>query len=266
MPLPRKIAPRPKSFNCPQCGAPVDVRVPARAMSVVCPSCGSILDTSTPTVSLLHAYQQKARITPRIPLGKRAVLQGVKGEVVGFMRRSASSEGEFFHWDEYLIYNPYYGYRFLAETVTGWTLTQLTTAVPRHPREYKNGVVHDRRHYALSEWYDAKVTYVLGEFYWQVEIGETVTCYDFGTGSLLLVGEVMPDEYTWAIGRKIDAAEVWRAFGLDSETPDYEEEAGDVEAASNPWVTAIVIVVVIVVILVLISSDVDIGGSFFGGK
>lgn len=265
MPLPRKTVPRPRSFNCTQCGGPISLRLPERAMSVVCPKCGSILDTSTPTVALLHAYQKNVTESPRIPLGTRATFRGVKSEVVGYMRRRGHADGESFTWTEYLLYNPYYGYRFLSETVVGWTFADLTTAVPQAPAHYTNGVLIGRDHYAVSESYDAEVLFVLGEFYWQVAVGERTACSEFKSGSRLLVGETTDDEYTWAAGRYVSATEVWKAFGLPDSPPDYESEAGDPEVASSPVAVFIVIALVLLALWVIFMMD-DENGSFFGGK
>ncbi len=49
-----------------------------------------------------------------------ATLAGTPWEVVGYQARSNPAEG--WTWDEYLLFNPYRGFRFLAHDDEGWTL------------------------------------------------------------------------------------------------------------------------------------------------
>lgn len=268
MPPPRKAAPRPRSFNCPKCAGPVAVRYPERAKSVVCPRCRSILDTSTPQVRLMKEYAQKLTIKPQIPLGARGKLRGIDSEVVGFLRRGGTSEGYRFHWDEYLLYNPYTGYRFLAETSQGWQITSMTNEIPRHPSEYPIRVQLGGRTFWFSEAYTAYVQFVLGEFYWQVEIGEKVRCIDYKEGPNLLMAEVMADEYIWSSGSAIPAKEVWEAFRLPGLPRTYpqirEEESGS--PSLGTWI-AIIVVIIIIIIMKLLDVGGEGGrGGFFGGK
>ena len=271
MSLARKTVPRPASFKCPQCGGSVNVRHPERAMSVVCPYCGSILDTSTPQVHLVQQYANKMTLKPRIALGARVRLRGIDSEVVGFMRRAGSVEGYAFHWDEYLLYNPFLGYRFLAETQTGWQVTGMTNEVPRPPSEYPGGIVLGGRTYRLVESYTARVSFVLGEFYWQVSVGETVRCIDFKSRPSMVMAEVTEEEYIWSSGTELSAAEVWAAFALPGTPPAYSEPEDDDSIGMHSPGSVIAIIALILIVVILFSLDgcelSSGGGSFsFGGK
>ncbi len=271
MALSRKTVPRPGSFKCPQCGGPVTLRHPERSMSVVCPNCQSVLDTSTPQVHLVQQYANKIKLKPRIPLGARAKLRGIESEVVGFMRRGGSVEGYAFHWDEYLLYNPFLGYRFLAETQTGWQLTAMTNEVPRPPSEHPGEVVVGGRSHRLVETYTARVSFVLGEFYWQVSVGEAVRCIDYKDRPSMVMAEVTEEEYIWSSGTELPAAEVWAAFKLEGAPPAYSEpEDEGSDAKGSAALTIIVVVIILLVAVVVIFGDSDggsgSGGFFVGGK
>ncbi len=274
MPPTRSAVVRPRSFNCPKCGSGVEVHFPGRARAVVCGSCMSILDTSTPEVALLQEYASKMKRTPCIPLGTRAQFDGIPCEVVGFMVRGGRSEGYAFSWDEYLLYNPFLGYRFLAETKTGWQVTAMTNRIPPPPDEFYRGVVLDGARYRFSEVYDASVRFVLGEFYWQVQVGESVRCYDFKRGKRMIMAEAMPEEYTWAAGREVDAREVWEAFRLEGPPRSYDKP--DRESSGGPeQVPPIVVAAFVIFVILILAFGLGAGGSggsggssggFFGGK
>ena len=60
----------------------------------------------------------------------------------------------------------------------------------------------------------ARVDYVLGEFYWRVEVGEEVETADYVRPGYMLSYERNPSEASWTLSRLLDPAEVSRAFGV----------------------------------------------------
>src|SRR4051812_28505798 len=106
-----------KVFNCPNCGASVTLRALGRSLSVTCGSCGSIIDAANENYRILSKYQLNAKIQPHIPLGTRGQVKGDLWEVIGFVSRTT---GGIYAWREYLLYNPYKGYRWLTEYEGHW--------------------------------------------------------------------------------------------------------------------------------------------------
>jgi hypothetical protein len=63
-----------KGLNCPQCGAPIELRTGALAQSVACPSCAAILDARDPNLAVSSntssepdASSRPFRLAPRAP-------------------------------------------------------------------------------------------------------------------------------------------------------------------------------------------------------
>src|SRR5262245_23764963 len=103
---------KPKSLFCPNCGGPVERRGFGHTLTVVCPQCLSVLDASTPLLQILQKIEDRQRRVLSIPLGTRGRFDGVTWETIGFQARSVTSDGVMYEWEEYLLFNPYHGFRY----------------------------------------------------------------------------------------------------------------------------------------------------------
>src|SRR5207245_2566871 len=65
----------------------------------------------------------------------------------------------------------------------------------------------------------ATTTYVMGEFPWQVRVGDSVVCMDFIAPPLMLSSETTDNERTWSLGEYTTGAELWQAFQLKTQPP-----------------------------------------------
>ena len=75
---------------------------------------------------LITKYEEAAREL-ELPLGARGTLRGVEWEVIGYLRRSEHGS---YGWEEYLLFNPYYGYRWLITNGRGWSFGEMLTRAP----------------------------------------------------------------------------------------------------------------------------------------
>src|ERR1035438_10540375 len=176
--------PQVKALQCPKCGAAIVMRSFGQAVSVVCSGCHSILDAKDPNLQILQEFQRiTGGIAPRIPLGTRGKMRGTDYEVIGFQERSTSSEGIAYSWSEYVLFNPYKGFRYLTEYNGHWNDVTVCKEVPvLDPRleSMPFAVVNYLdEHYKHFQTCEAQTTFVLGEFPWQVSVGENSTVTDF---------------------------------------------------------------------------------------
>ncbi|MBI5366753.1 MAG: DUF4178 domain-containing protein [Planctomycetes bacterium] len=218
-----------QSFACAKCGAPLSVRAPGKTAVVACEYCGSIVDARDPGHQLLVAYEQKIPSKPTIPLGARGTLRGETWECLGYLRRRVVVEGTPYTWDEYLLWNPYRGYRWLTEYAHHWTWVKPTTSLPSRSGKDVNFLGHEYRRFQEAE---AEIIYVLGEFYWKALRGDTARCIDYVCPPNLLSEEKTADEVTWSIGEYMEPAAVWQAFKLAGTPP---EPRGIASAQPSPW-------------------------------
>jgi len=209
-----------KALFCPNCGGPVQLRGFGHALTVVCSQCFSVLDASTPLLKVLQQIQEAQRVTPKIPLGTRGKMAGAEWETIGFQTRTVSDTYGTFSWDEYLLFNPYTGFRYLTEYQGHWNYVTPLEAVPRRMAIAGRPAVlfegHVFKHFSGAE---AETSFVLGEFPWRVKVGEKVVADDFVYPPLVLSAETTQDEVTWSRGEYTAGGEIWKAFGLPGQPP-----------------------------------------------
>jgi hypothetical protein len=149
-------------------------------------------------------------------------------QIVGFLQRQTSEDGETFPWREYLLFNREQGFAFLVDSSEGWSLVRVLTG---SPQVVGQSVRWQDRTYRLKERYTATTTRVLGEFYWRVQRNEQGEVADYeGPQELILGREQSRSEVSWSQGRKLDATEVLSAFGMSSAM---RRASGDVRPLSG---------------------------------
>ena len=209
-----------KSLSCPNCGGPVEIRGFAHTLNVVCPGCLSVLDASTPEFQILQTFQGKQRVRPKIPLGSRGKIGDTQYEVIGFQVREVSADGEVFSWDEYLLFNPYKGFRYLTEYQGHWNFVRVLSALPEGAR---SGMRVAMRFQGVSylgfDRMTAATAFVLGEFPWQVRVGDRAACEDFISPPYMLSSESTEGEVTWSLAEYTDGQKLWQAFKLPGAAP-----------------------------------------------
>jgi Domain of unknown function (DUF4178) len=216
-PLSGPPKPQAKALNCPQCGAAIILRALGHAETVVCESCHAILDAQDPNLQILQQFEAIAGADrPLIPLGTRGKLRGVDYEVIGFQRRSIQVEGISYHWHEYVLFNPYKAIRYLTEYSGHWNDISVCRELPVTEFASANYLGEVYKHFQSSE---ATTDYVLGEFPWQVRVGERAEVSEYVKPPRVLSAEKSANEVTWSVGEYTYGADIWKSFHLPGGPP-----------------------------------------------
>jgi hypothetical protein len=212
--------PQVHSLHCPNCGAPLTFRGLQTTVSIVCEHCLAVLDAKDPNLAILQQAQARERIQPLIPLGTRGKIRGDTYEAIGFQVRTITVEGTPYSWSEYLLFNPYKGFRYLTEYQGHWNDVTVLRNLPdvnmNTPRPVAKLLGETYRHFQTAQ---AKTTYVLGEFPWQVRVGERANCMDFVSPPRMLSCEVTGSETVWSLGEYTPGPKIWQAFSLPGRPP-----------------------------------------------
>jgi len=199
------------ALNCTACGAAMQLRAAGLTMVAACASCGALLDTSHPQVQVVDigARRQKV-VVPVVPIGRRGNLLGTEYECIGMLQRRDSGG---YAWQEYLLFNPFAGFRWLVTYQGHWTFVETLL---EEPGQNVSERVFGGQPYRLFSQGQAQVSHVLGEFYWQVRLRDRVEIADYIAPPQVLSSEKYPDaaEITWSHGIYVEPAVVATAFGL----------------------------------------------------
>ncbi len=202
------------AMNCPNCAGSLELSAPDKTERVTCPFCNSLLDVNQGNLQFLRSLAPSP--APRefvLPIGAEGSFKGdAKLKIIGAVVRSVTMEGETYFWDEYLLYNPNIGFRWLTHSDNHWNFVEPINAaeisVSGKTASYKG------KNFKIFQDAPAKVEFVRGEFYWRVEQGETVRAIDFVAPPLMLSQEISKNEINWSEGNYLTNAEVEKAFGV----------------------------------------------------
>jgi hypothetical protein len=208
-------------LNCRNCGGPLDLRAPDRSERVVCPNCGASYDVSAGKLQFLRLLKQR-KVEPAIPLGSTGTIGGTPYVIAGFMQRAVKFDMTYY-WTEYLLFNREQGFRWLVSSDEHWSFVEPIPPgeVEDAPAAYvAKSVRWNGRTYRLFQDASVWVTYVAGEFYWKVALGERVGTVDYIAPPFGLSKEItLGKEISWSSARYMPVEEVETAFALKDRLP-----------------------------------------------
>jgi len=246
-----------KALNCPGCGAALTVRSFGNAVTIVCDSCHSILDAKDPNLQILQRFKVATdEVRPLIRLGTRGKIRGADHEVIGFQRRTIEVDGIPYSWHEYVLFNPYKGFRYLTEYNGHWNDVSILKALPEvHPYGSAPTVRYLGETYKHFQTAKAGTSFVLGEFPWQVRVGEEAVVSDYVSPPRMLSSEQTGNEMTWSMGEYMTGKDVWKSFRLPGNPPEavgvYENQPSPMSAdAKNIWVVFAGFLLLLVVMMI----------------
>ncbi len=217
-----KIAVGAAQLNCPNCGGPLTLRVPDKSLRVTCPNCSSMLDVTDGKLSYLHTLKSRESFPTVVPLGSEGELFGTQYTVIGYLKRYVMYQGQSYPWNEYLLYAPTVGYRWLVHNDRHWSFVEPVTKSIKGSPLTDAKIRFDGDSFRVYDRATAYVRYVIGEFYWRVEVGEKVQAADFIAPPRMLSFEFSrtdaSQEMNVSIGTYITTDEIEKAFGLQSIT------------------------------------------------
>lgn len=196
-----------KTIKCPSCSAPLDIKGLGRTSTFGCSYCGAVLDIESEDLKIV-SEAKKLISKLKIPLGKRGVFEGVTFELIGHILRTDNFNE--FYWSEYLLFNPYHGFRWLSEYNNHW---QFVTPLPYVPDFLSTGK-YNGHHYRLFNQGISKIYEIVGELYWEAKRGDKAYATDYVSPPLGLSYESSDDEITVSEFYYMPVEEIEKAFNL----------------------------------------------------
>lgn len=211
--------PKPKgkvqSFSCPACGGVIKIHAAGHSITSVCSHCSTVVDISNAQHKIIEKARQRTRPT-FLEIGSRGELYGVTWEIIGYVEKNSGTT--VYKWDEYLLFNPYHGFRFLLQTGGHWNFFSV---IKRDiaPNIMQSELSLDGKKYQIFERGEAVVQYVKGEFYWTVKKGDSVRIADYIAPPHMLSVEKNNDEIVVSKGEYVEPEIIDAAFKPDGKIP-----------------------------------------------
>lgn len=225
-----------KGFKCPNCGGPVNLELPGKSVTIRCPKCSSILEPDHEVLKLRDKYNEQFPHRQWIPIGTEGTLNGIKFKCVGMVVRGDDDGNE---WSEYLLFNPYHGYRYLVESSGHWTLIEQYPGLgfdkSARPGWYgPTGTIKIAgKKLKYFTHYRATVKNIIGEFPWQATIGEANDVTEYINPPYQASCENVT-QYFDKEGRQVDIASLAAASATDQsaggDDGDDEDDAADIDS------------------------------------
>jgi hypothetical protein len=245
-------------LKCPNCGGEVPKLGGDRSERMGCPYCGAVSDIAEQKVI---SQQERLLEAPTIPIGSRGQFEGIEYLCLAYVQRSSVFDGETYSWEEFLIFAPAVGYRWLVDDPeTGWSWAQAISPADVDLRGLPDAVGYLGKAFALRNGNTARVDYVLGEVYWKCAVGEVVEVQDFAEGRNVLSRELSPGEANWTYSVAIKWPAIAGAFSLPLKRPGGKSSAGQ----SSGLLWKVVVLLVILLICCIIGAIVNGDGSSSG--
>jgi hypothetical protein len=254
------------AIQCPACGAPITLRAFGAIEQVACSYCGTICKPEDDGSLDILQRAERQRRPSALPLHQRGEIDGITWEIIGITWREVVADGVRYPWQEFLLFNPYQGYRWLIYSMVDGVWS-FGGALPG-AAEFVSGSPPTARY--AGETYKhftsgtAHTTYVEGEFPWQVRAGDKAETNDYVCPPKLISIEVEKTQHGADLNftqmRPIEAKEVWAGFKQSGAPPSTQ---GIHPAAINPhqtkffWATAIALFAAWVAVLIVYTADRD---------
>lgn len=246
-------------LKCPSCGGEVPKLGGDRSERLGCPYCGAVSDIAEQKVV---SQQERLLQSPTIPIGSRGQFEGLEYLCLAYVRRSSVFDGETYTWEEFLIFAPAAGYRWLVnDPETGWLWAQAISPADLDLRGLPDAVGYSGKAFSLRNQNTARVDYVVGEVYWKCAIGETVEVSDYAEGDRVLSRELSPGEVNWSFSTPLPWTAIAGAFGLDP-----KRARGGTGSGSRSILWKVILLLVILLVCCIIGAIMSDGSNTTGSS
>lgn len=247
-----------KAFNCPNCGTNLKVKAVGLSINVVCGSCHSQIDTNSPELEYLKSAQKLRKVKPCIRIGSRGTFSGKVYQCIGFMQKKDGS----YYWREYLLYNPYVGFKWLVEVDGHWSIHKRFYINPNHRKS--SSFNYKGRNFHLFNNGSSEIDYIEGEFYWRAKRGDSAYVQDYISPPYMISFERTDSETNCSFGKYIEKAKIAEIFkiseaslpmslGIGAIEPSWSTEK--IKEISKPLMTALTAIFVITILRVMFANS-----------
>jgi len=200
------------AIACPNCEADVPLTSGDQARTAHCGACGSQITLKRDALPEVAGKSRRNK-TPRFKPGSTFQWRDVTYDVTGFLGYAGYSEGEHWFYEEYALYAPGVGYRWLVESDGEWSFSERVFDVGGFKYgDRPDRLEHRGQSYRTKEANKVTVDIVAGELPWVAKVGDKVWCLDtHQSGKYSLSVEATPDEVEWYLCESVPRGHIYKS-------------------------------------------------------
>jgi hypothetical protein len=199
-------------LRCPNCAATLRLHAGHRTERIACEHCLAVFDSQS--LKLIPCQQQKTASAPLLALGSIGRLQETDFTVVAYVLSSREINPEGRVWHEYLLFAPTVGFRWLIDCGHAWLWASQQNLADLDLADFPSSIRQKGRTFRLRASDVARRAFVLGEFYWKLQPGQTLQCSDYEFGSDLIFREANETCVCWWYAQPLEFPCIAEAFNL----------------------------------------------------
>ena len=201
-------------LRCPQCDAPIELRLGMAAKMVACGHCDSLVQLTDEQFEVVGAAKPK-RLRPAAPisLGDWATFDEERFQVIGWLRYKGWDDEDRWHWDEWLLSSEAGGYRWLSLDDDGIFGLYSKRSVPAPVNYRSNRIpISDKKWVPVLERGSAQILGIAGELTWEARVKDKFQYIEGHNLKHKYTVELHKDEIELSEGTVLTESAVWEAF------------------------------------------------------
>ncbi|HNP47854.1 MAG TPA: DUF4178 domain-containing protein [Bacteroidia bacterium] len=209
--------PAPLKLTCTRCSAEFQLFTHDQAKVCACPQCHAYFEYKKKTATFSEQQKRPEDVAdPVLPVGSQGKLRDTFYIVTGYAVKKDAKYN--YHWVEYTLWNPVFGYAYLAEYNGHWNYLYQVDYFPRVVLK-KDFVYTQERLFRVYNVYKAKTLYTEGEFSFDLYDADGTSYQEYISPPYMLTRELTHDELGWYLGEYIEPSEIKEAFDVKTEFP-----------------------------------------------
>ncbi|MFT4560944.1 MAG: hypothetical protein ACI9BW_000682 [Gammaproteobacteria bacterium] len=200
----------PRTINCTQCGAPLELHGGRRVRSLNCGSCGSVLDAKD-EYKVVTQFTDVHRPPMPLQLGQRGKIKGVEFTIIGVVQYR---DAEGYPWLEYQMFSPTHGYHWLVFSEGHFVFSRRAREIPTMTVLQKSAFNAKGMTFKVYESYEAFVHFVEGELTYVAQVGDAISATEGICPPYSFARERSGVEEEYSFGEYLDPTDVYRTFGV----------------------------------------------------
>jgi hypothetical protein len=205
----------PRTINCTQCAAPLDLRAGHRVKSLTCGFCGAVLD-SKDEYRAVSQFKNVKRPAMPLKLGMQGKIKGVEFTIIGVVQ---FRDDEGYQWLEYQLFSPTHGYHWLVSSQGHFVFSRRVRELPRISNVQKSKFKAKGMTFKVYESYTAAIIFVEGELSYVARVGDKTSVTEGICPPYNFARERNAGEQEYVFGEYINAAQIYAAFKVSKPYP-----------------------------------------------